>query len=222
MRYLLLILILSAAPILAQTETLTNAEIIEMAQAGLGKELIIQKIQTSNAVFDVSAKALVELKKANVSDEIVSEMMEKSKAKRQRYTQTEEKTDASPGYSDSGENTNFGNNLTPAEMLRNAKTIAIKKASLHPTQQNLEKELFKRNEWKDFHLSITEYQNTADLRLEIGHVPLTIFTHRYVFRIVDVRSGTVIAAGETTSWGSLAENMSKRIVEKLKKVLERT
>lgn len=126
MRLFLLIVVFAVFSIFAQTETLSNAEIIEMAQAGLGKELIIEKIQTSNAAFDVSTKALVELKKANVADEIISVMLEKSKAKRQRFTPTEEKKPEPQGYSESQPTTNFGNNQTPLEMLRNAKTIAIK------------------------------------------------------------------------------------------------
>jgi hypothetical protein len=219
MRLFLLILILSATSILAQTEILTNAEIIEMSQAGLGKELIISKIQTSNGDFEVSAKALVELKKAGVADEVITVMLGKSKAKRQRYTQTEDKIDEPKPYSEStSPPTNFGNNQTPAEMLRNAKTIAIKKSSLHPARQNLEKALLKRDEWKKLNLTITQYQETADLMLEIGRVPLTVLTHRYVFRIVEVRSGTVIAAAETTSWGSLADNLAKQIIKQLKKI----
>ncbi len=219
MRLFLLILVFTVFPVFAQTEILTNLEIIEMAQAGLGKELILAKIQSSNNEFDVSAKALIELKKANVADEIISLMLEKSKAKRQRFTPTEEKQPASKGSSESQPTTNFGNNQTPLEMLRNAKTITIKKSSIHPARQNLEKELFKLPDWKKFNLAITQYQETADLQLEIGHVPLTIFTHRYVFRIVDTRSGTIIAAGETTSWGSLAENLARNIAKELKKVL---
>lgn len=222
MKLLLPILVLSVLPILAQTETLTNAEIIEMSLAGLGKALIINKIQMSNGDFDVSAKALIELKKAGVADEVITEMLGKSKAKGQRYTQTEEKIEEVKNYSESEQTaTNFGNNLTPAEMLRNAKTIAFKKSSLHPARQNLEKALFKREEWKKLNLIITQYQETADLHLEIGRVPMTLFTHRYVFRIVDVQSGTVIAAAETTSWGSLAENLANQIVKELKKVLEK-
>jgi len=223
MRVFLFILFFTVVSTVAQTETLTNAEIIEMAQAGLGKVLIIEKIQTSNSNFDVSTKALIELKKANVADDIISVMLEKSKAKRQRFTQTEEKINEPKNYSESGVNpTNFGNNLTATEMLRNAKTIAIKKTSLHPARQNLEKELLKRDEWKKFNLTITQYQETADLTLEIGRVPLTLITHRYVFRIVDTRSGTVIAAAETTSWGSLAENLAKNIVRELKKISEKS
>lgn len=220
MKNTLLIILLFVCPLFAQTEVLTNAEIIEMTKADLGKELIIDKIKTSNAIFDISTRALIELKKSNVAEEIISLMLEKSKAKRQRFTQTEDKKSEPKGFSESEPNTNFGNNQTALEMLQNAKTITIKKSSLHPTKQNLEKELLKHKDWVKFNLKITEYQETADLSLEIGRVAFTVFTHRYVFRIVDSRSGTIIAAGETTSWGSLAENMARNILKELNKIPE--
>ena len=63
--------------------------------------------------------------------------------------------------------------------------------------------------------------HNSDLYIEIGYVSLSWITHRYVFRVYDSRSGTIIAAGETTSWGSLAENLSKNIVRELKKIAEK-
>ena len=48
-------------------DALTNADIVELVRAGLGDQIIIRKISESNARFDVSVKALVELKKAGVA-----------------------------------------------------------------------------------------------------------------------------------------------------------
>ncbi len=220
MRNLIFILLILVCPIFAQTETLINADVIEMSNAGLGKDLIIDKIHTSNGEFDVSTKALIELKKAQVSDEIISVMLEKSKAKRQRYTKTEDKIIETQGFSESQPATNFGNTQTPSEMIKLAKTIAIQKSSLHPARQNLEKALLKRANWKSLNLNITEYKETADLYIQIGRVPLTLVTHRYVFRVFDTRSGTLICAGETTSWGSLAENLAKHISKSMNEILQ--
>ena len=79
----------------------------------------------------------------------------------------------------------------------------------------LEKELMKRPEWKQFGLTLGRYKESADLYVEIGFIPMSLITHRYVYRIYDRRSGAVIAAGETTSWGSLAENLAKHITRSL-------
>ncbi len=81
----------------------------------------------------------------------------------------------------------------------------------------MEKELLKRREWQKLNLNIVRYKEGADLHVEIGFVPLSVITHRYVFRVFDSKSGTVIAAGETTSWGSLAENLAREISKKLRK-----
>ena len=109
--------------------------------------------------------------------------------------------------------------LAPKEALLSAKTIAIEKSSLHPSRQALEKELLKRQDWQKLNLNIVRYKEGADLFIEIGFVPLSVITHRYVFRVYDNKSGTVITAGETTSWGSLAENLARNISKSLSAVL---
>ncbi|HUR99745.1 MAG TPA: hypothetical protein VMZ26_16885, partial [Pyrinomonadaceae bacterium] len=55
----------------------------------------------------------------------------------------------------------------------------------------------------------------ADIFVDIGFVSGSLLTHRYVYRIYDRRSGAVISAGETTSWGSLAENLARHIAKSL-------
>jgi hypothetical protein len=215
---LLAVCFLVAANTAAQSETLTNHEVILLTRAGLSQELIIRKIRDSGKNFDITAEGLIELKKAGVADEVIALMMEKSAA-----AADSPNNDTTPGYSDSvpvsGYSTPSHIVLDPKEALRSAKTIAIEKSSLHPSRQALEKELLKRKEWKDFNLNIVRYKEGADLYIEIGFVPFSLITHRYVWRVFDNKSGTVIAAGETTSWGSLAKNLARDISKKLSKVL---
>lgn len=210
--------IIFAVSILAQTEILTTPDVIEMAKAGLSKDIIIKKLKSSAGDFDVSAKSLIELKKANIDDEIILLMMEKPKEIAAAQTQTAQ------GFSENSpiiENkTSDEPILSAKQSLLSAKTIAIEKSSLHPSRQALEKALFKRKDWKDYNLTIVRYKDQADLYIEIGRIPLTWITHRYVFRIYDRRNGVIITAGETTSWGSLAENMAREIVQKLKATTE--
>jgi hypothetical protein len=56
-------------------ETLTNASIIELTQAGLTPSVITQKIRTEHTNFDVSTAALAELKKAGVAPAVMQAMM---------------------------------------------------------------------------------------------------------------------------------------------------
>ncbi|MBK8811846.1 MAG: hypothetical protein IPN69_14115 [Acidobacteria bacterium] len=205
MKNLILLLLLATTGVFAQTETLTNLQVVEMVKSGLGTSIIAKKINGSENRFDVSVNALIELKNAGVDSEIIALMMEKAPKTPVNVPKPE-----SVGYSDSDRP-----NTVPTARNGEARTIAIEKSSIHPSRQALEKELFKRKEWKRLNLSIVRYKESADFYVEIGFVPLSLLTHRYTFRIYDRRSGAVIAAGETTSWGSLAENLAREIAKKL-------
>ncbi len=205
-------LIIFAPTICAQTETLTNAGVIEMTRVGLDKELILEKIRISKLDFDTSINGLVELRKAGVDNEVIKFMMENVKqrdggatagssaAAQGKPVEAKKPTRATP---------------TAKEALLGAKTVAIEKDSIHPSPQALEKELMKRKEWQAYDLTLVRYKEEADIYIEIDFVKMSLITHRYTFRVYDRRSGTIITAGETTSWGSLAENLAREISKKL-------
>jgi hypothetical protein len=218
MKRILSIILLSFCPLFAQSEILTNADVIEMTKAGLSQKVILEKIKSSVCEFDASAKALIELKNAGADDEVIAEVIGKSKRQRVRIAPTAATSDKSANYSENTPNQEFRTNQTPLEILRNARTIAIKKSSLHPSRQNLEKALLRRDEWRKFNLTLTEFPENADLYIDIAYVSLSWISHRYVFRIFETRSGMIIAAGETTSWGSLPDNLAKNIIKSLNKL----
>lgn len=211
---LLVIIITSAVGAFAQSETLTNHDIVEMTKAGLSPEIVRRKIRTSNTKFDVSASGLIGLKNASIADDVITAMID-----RQEILPPNEKPGNVPAYSESGSTPNpfvsTPDRLNKKDILTSAKTIALEKSSAHPSRQALEKELMKLKEFKSLDLTITRYKDSADLYVEIGYVSLSWLTHRYVYRIYDRRSGSVLAAGETTSWGSLAENLARNIAKSL-------
>ncbi len=59
-------------------EVLTNDSIVNLAKAGFKERTIITLIRTSETAFDISTIKLVELKKRNVSERIISEMIERT------------------------------------------------------------------------------------------------------------------------------------------------
>jgi len=213
---ILLFLFCLSGSIDAQKEVLTNSLVIEMSKAGLSKEIILQKVKSSNADYDLSATSLIEMKKAGVDDEIITAILEKAEKP------SAHSTAIAQDYSENqpaNEVQTFVKAITnPKESLLSAKTVAIEKSSLNPSRQALEKALFKRKEWSKYNLTLVRYKDAADVYIEIGRIPLTWLTHRYVFRIYDRRTGTIITAGETTSWGSLAENLAREITQKLEAV----
>ncbi len=219
--FLFIFLTFLTVAVSAQTEILTNQEVILMTQAGLGKELIIRKIKETNGNYEVSAQNLIDLKKAGVDDEVIKLILEKKESSPVKIeTSVSVKTDLSPVNSQNSIETTPIERivLNPKEALKNAKTIAVTKSSLFPPRQELEKALLKRKEWKNYNLNIVRLKEDADLYIEIGRIPLTLISWRYVFRIYDRQSGTVVTAGETTAWGNLADNLAKKIMHKLDSV----
>lgn len=219
--FLLIITQILTITVFAQTEVLTNKDVIMMAQAGLNKELIIKKIKDSDGKYDASAQNLIDLKKAGVDDSIIETMMEKAATPAVKPDQqySDSQPSVSSNYSRSYQPVSKERIvLSPKEALQNAKTVAITKSSLNPSRQALEKALMKRKDWQKYKLNIVRLKEDADLYIEIGRIPLTWLTHRYVFRIYDRQSGTVITAGETTSWGSLSENLAREITQKLNSI----
>lgn len=59
---------------LVRAEELSNASILEMKQLGFSEGLIIEKIQASQCSFDLSIKALKELKAANIPEGVMTAM----------------------------------------------------------------------------------------------------------------------------------------------------
>lgn len=229
---LLIFILLFSSSVFAQTEILTNSQVIEMSKAGLASDVIYKKIERSRIDFDVSTNALIELKKAGVADEIIAAMLEKAEANKKYSTPTNPTTNTnSTVYSDSTLEKTLSETKpqitqiqpsakiqSPKDALLSAKTIALAKSSLQPSRQALEKELLKRKDFQALNLTIERYKETADLYVEIGYVSLSWITHRYVYRVYDRRSGAVLAAGETTSWGSLAENLARHISKSLTQI----
>ncbi|HMS40371.1 MAG TPA: hypothetical protein PKE69_09105 [Pyrinomonadaceae bacterium] len=195
--------------VFAQNEILTNAQIVEMSKIGLEKQIILKKIADTPNNFDVSANALIELKKAGIDNEIIALMLEKA----QKSETLNAVTNNAQSFS---ENVPLEENAaSPKQSLLSAKTIAIEKSSINPARQSLEKALLKRKEWQKYNLNIIRYKESADLYIEIGRIPFSWITHRYVFRIYDRRNGIVITAGETTSWGNLSANLAREITQKM-------
>jgi hypothetical protein len=73
----LLIVFVGTTGLLAQStkKPLTNADVIEMVQAGLGESTVLLAIKNSGTNFDTSPQALIEMKKKGVSQNIMNAML---------------------------------------------------------------------------------------------------------------------------------------------------
>lgn len=70
---------LASACLFATQETLNNSSIISLVDAKIAKGLIIDKIRSASAGYDLSGAGLVTLRRAKVADVIVEEMMKVTK-----------------------------------------------------------------------------------------------------------------------------------------------
>lgn len=59
----------------AHQQKLTNQDVIKMVKAGLSPEIVVQTIKSSNNSFDISADALIVLKKEGVPDSVIQAMV---------------------------------------------------------------------------------------------------------------------------------------------------
>lgn len=202
-----------------RSEILTNDDVILMKKSDFRKELITCKVKESKNASDVSVQNIVALKNAGIDEEIIQAMMEGNS---QLNSKTNSPDFIIPNNLSPTSYSPFNSVRTvvnPADALRSAKTIAITKTSINPSKQALEEELFKNLNWQKLNFNIVRYKESADLYIEIGVVHFSWITHRYVFHVYDNRTGTIIVAGQTTSWGSLPVNLAKEISKKLNSVL---
>jgi hypothetical protein len=66
---------LLAASAFAHQQKLTNQDVINMVKAGLPPEIVVQTIKSNNNSFDISADALIVLKKAEIPDSVIQAMV---------------------------------------------------------------------------------------------------------------------------------------------------
>ncbi|HEX9665026.1 MAG TPA: hypothetical protein VGA95_00510, partial [Thermodesulfobacteriota bacterium] len=67
---------LSGNPVGPPPDPVTVKEVVEMTEAGLPPEIIINKIQQSHTVYRIQASQLVQLKEMGVSDEVINYMQQ--------------------------------------------------------------------------------------------------------------------------------------------------
>jgi hypothetical protein len=91
----ILLALMFCIPILsiAQTETLTNADIVKLTKLDLPSTAIISKIKNSKTHFDVGIDALVALKKQGVSADVISEMINSGSSEQQAIANQKDLSD---------------------------------------------------------------------------------------------------------------------------------
>ncbi len=68
------------AAVTPQSSPVSITDVIRLSKAGLGDEVIIQKIKKNGQAFDLSPDQMIELKSAGVSDKVVAVMLDPAKS----------------------------------------------------------------------------------------------------------------------------------------------
>ncbi|WKZ65447.1 MAG: hypothetical protein QY325_11820 [Flavobacteriales bacterium] len=69
---LLAILLCASARQAQGQEVLTNADLIQLAELGMGESIILSRVETAANTFDVSTSALIALKRAGLTDPVLA------------------------------------------------------------------------------------------------------------------------------------------------------
>jgi hypothetical protein len=65
-----------AISLAANAETVTNQTVMNMVKAGLGDELILEKLKYSRCAFSLSSTDLAQLKERGISDRVIARMLQ--------------------------------------------------------------------------------------------------------------------------------------------------
>jgi hypothetical protein len=79
-KQILAVIFIALCPLLAAQQALNNDSVIKLVKAGLSDDLIVSTINGSAGVYDTSADGIIALKKAAVSDRVVSAIVMKASA----------------------------------------------------------------------------------------------------------------------------------------------
>src|SRR5207237_9768700 len=82
----LLLLIVTGVAAQQKNSALTNDDILKMVKGGLQETTVLNAIAANETDFDVSAKALLDLKQAGISDKIIDAMLPAEATKRNAAT----------------------------------------------------------------------------------------------------------------------------------------
>jgi hypothetical protein len=74
-KILFVALLLAICPLLVAQQQINNEIVVKMVKAGLGDDVIIATISTSQGTYDTSANGLIALKQAGVSDKVISALV---------------------------------------------------------------------------------------------------------------------------------------------------
>ncbi len=177
-------------------ETLTNQSIIELHKAGLSKEVMLAKIQSTACEFDMSTTALINLKKLKLPDEVLNAMMEKDSGNEVEAPKaTTVSADAKAGKTTST-NKKSAKPTVPTEKVVEAQSVGAKPTQT-PDLEFINVPHFYNKSVKT--LAVLE-RSTVAVKAKIGFGSFVGGTTPIVFKMDSAKSPVRIAEQESLSF----------------------
>src|SRR5262249_16283125 len=105
------------------------------------------------------------------------------------------------------------NDFTRQRQTATERLVFVRSNSLLVKGAVVEEKLLKNPEFKELGFAITRDSPQPDIILQLRHDLLT----KYVFSVIDNRTGAVVAAGKLSSLGgTVADKVAKQFVKKMK------
>lgn len=112
--------------------------------------------------------------------------------------------------------------LRPQDLLSDSRTFYINSDTDFFEEVQLQNELRKRTEFKDWQLSIVDGWNNREVAELWVEIDRPLFTYTFTFEVIHRRTGMVLSTGKVTAFdGNLAApKLAERIIQDIKKARE--
>ena len=109
--------------------------------------------------------------------------------------------------------------LRPQDLLSGSRTLYINSDTDFFEEVQLQNELRKRTEFKDWQLSILDGWNNRDVAELWVEIDRPLFTYTFTYEVIHRRTGIVLTTGKVTAFdGNLAApKLAERIIQDIKK-----
>jgi len=112
--------------------------------------------------------------------------------------------------------------LRPQDLLSGSRTLYINSDTDFFEEAQLQNELRKRTEFKDWQLSILDGWNNREVAELWVEIDRPLFTYTFTYEVIHRRTGIVVSTGKVTAFdGNLAApKLAERIIQDIKKARE--
>jgi len=167
--------------------TLTNDDIVRMAQAKLPPHIIIATIESANLDFDLSPDGLIRLKESGVEDRVIQTMQAKTRERESGAT-TDAVTRSAPENS-----RRLATSKDPAFILHNFRTLLVNASDAqYFDSAQVKAELGRNKDFTALKIAVVDDPALADVTLDVSYT----FAWDYPFSLRHQNTSVILLSGK--------------------------